>query len=254
MNAGAERARLRAEIEHGVERARGFAGWTFDVDAVHLGPPIPWDYAQLARDAAMRAERVLDLGTGGGERLAEIVDGLPCRVVATEEWEVNAPIAARRLRGRGADVARCSSLMLPFAAGSVDLVLDRHEALEPSEVARVLAPGGAVITQQCGPDDWPELREFFPRKTQFGDHFRLYREGFESGGLQVADAQWHDESVAFGSLADVVYLLIVTPWNIPDFDPLGEIDALAALERALRRDEGLVLTESRYLIRAHKPA
>jgi SAM-dependent methyltransferase len=246
------RERALAEIREARRRASNFSGWSFkDVRAKHLDPRIPWDYEALARERATNARAVLDLGTGGGEVLERVSDGLGCRATATEEWRVNAPIAARRLHGR-ADVVRASSLQLPFAGGSFDLVLDRHEALEPAEVGRVLAANGTVITQQVGPDSWPELRRFFPRKTHFGDHFGEYQRGFEAAGLNVSERCWHEERVAFGSLMDVVYMLLVAPWTIPDFDPERELDALLALEDACASTDGIVLTEHHYLIVAQR--
>ena len=102
MNANARRARTLAELQPYIDRARAFSGWTFDgLNVRRFGPPLPWDYELLAHDYACRARAVLDLGTGGGEVLARIVAGIGARVVATEEWHVNAPIAAGRLRPLG---------------------------------------------------------------------------------------------------------------------------------------------------------
>ena len=253
MISEARRQQALASAREGLARACDFSGWTFDVETKHLDAREPWSYAAIARERAAHAERVLDLGTGGGERLADIVSGLSCQVIATEEWHVNAPVAARRLRPLGVHVLHCSSLRLPLRGEIFDLVLDRHEALEPAEVARVLAPGGAVVTQQVGPDNWPELRRFFPRKTEFGDHYRSYQSGFVDAGLVVIDARWHEERVAFSSLADVCFMLVIAPWFIEDFDPEREIDELIALEDAHRTPDGIVLTEMRYIIVAVKP-
>ncbi len=254
MTDAARRAQALAAAREGLARARDFSGWVFNVDAKHIDDREPWDYAAVARGHASQARRLLDLGTGGGERLAAIVEGLRCRVVATEEWHVNAPVASHHLGPLGIDVLRCSSLELPLRDASFDLVLDRHEALEPAEVARVLAPGGLVITQQVGPDNWPELRSFFPRKTQFPDHYREYQQGFARAGLTVTEARWHEERVAFASLADIGFMLAVAPWFIEDFDSEREVDELIALEDAHRTADGIVLTEMRYLIVAGKPA
>jgi SAM-dependent methyltransferase len=254
MTADDRRSRILAQLQPYIERARAFSGWNFaDVNIRHLGPPIPWDYEALARDRARSASHVLDLGTDGGEVLARVVPGIAARIVATEEWHVNAPIAAKRLRPFGTSVLRADSLRLPLRAASFDLVTDRHEALDPAEAARVLAPGGTIITQQCGPDDWPELRRFFSRKTRFEDHFAGYQHGFAAAGLTVETARWHEEPVAFSDLGDVVYMLLVAPWCIPNFDPAADIAPLLALEDALRTSDGIVLTEHRYLIVAHKP-
>ena len=61
-----------------------------------------------------------------------------------------------------------------------------------------------------------------------------------------------DGQVAFGSLGDLVYMLLLAPWWLPDFRPERDVDALAALEDALRTDDGIVVTESRYLLVAEK--
>ena len=255
MSTAARRAETLAALQPYIERARGFSGWTHDRLAVrHLDPGPPWDYEALAREAVSAAGRVLDLGTGGGELLSRVVAGTAARFVATEEWVVNAPVARDRLASMGVDVIRCDSLRLPLRDAAFDLVLDRHEALEPAEVARVLHPGGRVITQQVGADNWPELRAFFPRRTRFADHFSGYQRGFADAGLVVDDARWHEGRVAFGGLGDIVYMLLVAPWEVPAFDPVADLDALLALDDALRTDQGIVLTETEYIIRAHRPA
>jgi len=194
------------------------------------------------------------MGTGGDEVLARLSAGIPSRFVATEERVRNAPVAHRLLAPLGIDVVRAQSLSLPFRDGTFDLVLNRHEELDPAEVARVLAPGGTVLTQQVGPYNWPELDEFFPRRHDFGDLFARYRDGFETAGLAVVAAWQHRERVAFGSLGDIVYMLLVAPWDIPGFDPEADIEALLAFEDACGTPDGIVLTESRFLIEARKPS
>lgn len=248
------RARTLAALEPHIERARSFSGWSFsDVNFRYLDSPAPWDYEALARDYAQRARSLVDLGTGGGEVLSRVISGVGARVIATEEWHVNAPIAAHRLRPLGAQVVRADSLRLPFVSESFDLVLDRHEALTPADAARVVAPGGTIITQQCGPDDWPELGPFL-EKVKFEDHFAAYQQGFAEAGLTVSDALWHERRVVFATLGDLVYMILVAPWSFPHFDPAVDIDALLAIEDALGTPSGIAVTEIRYLLVAHKPA
>ena len=246
----AARARLRPLVE----QARSFSGWSDYPRSRRLGPPPSWSYEERARDLLRTARSVVDLGTGGGERFGDYLGAYPGRAVATEEWAVNAPIAAARLHPLGVEVVRCQSLRLPFAAESFDLVLDRHEELAPKEVARVLAPGGRVLTQQVSPDHWRELLRFFPRATVgMGDLFGEYRDGFASAGLEIVDARTHTVDAAYRRLEDFVYMLCITPWTIPDFEPLGsDLEALLALERELTTTDGLVLTDARFLIEARK--
>lgn len=238
-----------------VARARAFTGWSFaDVDVRPLAPPPPWDYELRARELALTAKAILDIGTGGGDVLARIIKGLSTTVIATEGWAPNVPVARRRLTPLGAAVVHTAGLDLPFGDATFDLVLDRHEALSPGEVARTLAPGGRILTQQVGSDDWPELAEFFPERADFGDHFSAYGRGFAAAGLEITDTRRHYRRVAFATLGDLVFMLLVSPWLLPDLDPERDIGRLLALEACRRAPEGIVLTESRYLIEAHKPS
>src|SRR5688572_8214886 len=161
--------RLR-ELRPYAEQAQRLEGWVFAHLPRPLGDPPPWDYEARARALAAQAGTLLDLGTGGGEVLSRVLAGYTGRAVATEEWVRNAPIAARRLQAAGARVVRADSYHLPFDAAGFELVLNRHEALRPAEVARVLAPGGTVLTQQIHPDWHAELRDAFPRMTRFEQH------------------------------------------------------------------------------------
>ena len=91
-----------------------------------------------ARELIGPAHSVLDIGTGGGERFERYCSDYAGYAAATEAWPPNAPVASARLRARGIDVVLCDDESLPFAAESFDLVLNRHAALTPADVARVL--------------------------------------------------------------------------------------------------------------------
>jgi len=256
-------ARTLLELRPYIERARTFSGWSLPGSGRIDAPP-PWDYDAIARDHASRASRVLDLGTGGGEVLSRIAEGVATRFVATEEWHVNAPVARDRLAPLGVPVVRAQSEQqrdelvrerkgpLPFRDGAFDLVLSRHEGVMPAEIDRLLRPGGLFLTQQVARGQWEELRAFFPRMTVWPDHFSGYRREFEEMGYTVTGEE-HRWRVAYAGLGDLVYTLLVCSWEIPGFDPVAEIESLLAVEDATRSDAGIVLTLSRYLMTARKP-
>ncbi len=193
------------------------------------------------------------MGTGGGELLAGLRESLPEKVVATEEWDINAPVAHQRLSPLGVDVVWCASLLLPFSEGSFELVINRHEAFDPAEVARVLTSGGLFLTQQVGLHNNHELRAFFPRMNDSDDNFAQYSQEFRALGFEV-ECKDHDFKVAYASLGDFVYLLCVTPWTIPGFDVERDLEALLAFEADRLTEDGIVVTECRFLLTARKPA
>jgi SAM-dependent methyltransferase len=243
-----------ARLRPWVERARTFSGWDFSMLRTRPLDAPAWDYARVVAGAARGRRSAVDLGTGGGERLARMRDALPPRLVATETWHVNAPIAYRALRPLGVDVVRAWSEdgALPFRDASFDLVIDRHEALDPAEVARVLEPGGTLVTQQVSAHHFQELRPHFPRKAVWPDHLAQYGSAFRSLGFDVETAH-QDVRVAYPTLGEVVYMIAVAPWDIADFDLERDLDALLALEAECTTAEGMVLTECYYRLTATKP-
>jgi SAM-dependent methyltransferase len=250
-----ERGIALASLAPYIERARTFTGWDFaGVGIRELDGPLPWDYEAEARALATNAARVLDVGTGGGEVVSRIAEGLDARLVAAEEWRPNARVAANRLRPLGIDVVHCRTDVhdLPFRDDSFDLVLSRHEAIRLDEIDRILAPGGQLLTQQCAPENWSALRPFVPRMTRFPDHYHEYPAALWAMGYE-AHMQRFDFRTAFATLGDLVFMLLVTPWTIPEFDPDADLEALLLAEAALSTPDGIVLDEGRYLLSARKP-
>jgi SAM-dependent methyltransferase len=242
-----------AELRPYVERARSFSGWDHSgVRMKVLGSGLPWSYEARAREYASSARRVLDLGTGGGERFSEISSALGAQFVASEAWGVNARVAYERLRPLGISLVWAASERPPFGSGAFDLVLSRHEAINPGEVDRMLMAGGRILTQQVTPDNWPELRQYFPRKTVFEPHDETYAAEFRALGykLRVESCEY---KVAFETLGDLVFMLLTAPWEIPEFDVEADIDALLALDRDCATADGIVVSEGRYLLDARKP-
>ena len=120
---------LEKELNQYARIATKLEGWELEFQPEELGPGPPWSFERRARELATGCGMLLDLGTGGGEVLSRVLDGLNCNAFATEEWHVNAPVAARRL-GNSTSVVRACSMRLPFSQKTFDLVLSRHAAID----------------------------------------------------------------------------------------------------------------------------
>jgi SAM-dependent methyltransferase len=134
-----------------------FEGWDFGVFQGRFVEAEPsWEFSKLLRTVIQRSSSMLDLGTGGGEFLSSLAP-LPPQTVATEAYEPNVPIARRRLAPLGVrvfDTTESGDEPLPFADGTFDLVVSRHESYVPSEVRRVLASGGRSSPSRSAAGTW----------------------------------------------------------------------------------------------------
>ena len=91
------------------------------------------------------ASAVLDIDTGGGERLSELQSHWPKLVIATENYPPNVGLSAARLVPLDAHVVDVPSgdyELMPFAGGAFDLILNRYSAFNPPELAHTLKHNG----------------------------------------------------------------------------------------------------------------
>jgi hypothetical protein len=88
--------------------------------------------------------------------------------------------------------------------------------------------------------------------SDHGPLFELYQEGLRESGLMIVRAEKHESHEAYRSLGDIVCLLTVAPWTVPDFDVEKDFDALLDLEHGLLRQDQIILTHSRFIIEDRK--
>ncbi len=252
----------RASAASGWERRHretSMKGWDFArLDGRMSAEDPPWDFEAIC--AAAMADRdgpVLDLGTGGGERLAELGEALgsrrPARVTATEGWAPNLAVARRRLAPLGIEVVPYDSQTqprMPFPDRALSLVMARHESYDPAEIARILAPGGVFLTQQVDGRDCPELSTWFGRPPEYPQvRLEPFREALAAGGLVIGrSAHWQGAMVLEDVDALVEYLALV-PWAVPGFQVADHVPTLQRLQDGAP----IRLTLRRFWIEARRP-
>lgn len=242
------------------EERAPFTGWDFShISARAIEDEPPWSYDDLARDAMRGRQSVLDLGTGGGEVLSRLRDAYPPHVVATEAYAPNVGVARDRLAPLGVTVvpyvADEVNAPIPFAAESFDVILSRHEAYDPREIARVLTPGGVFLTQQVDGDSLAELQAWFGMRPQWPDvRLAALRAPLEQSGLVIEEAREWRGVMTFTDVGAIVYLLRAIPWEVPGFSVERHRDALLRLDDELQRRGGrLRFAIGRFVLRARKP-
>jgi SAM-dependent methyltransferase len=241
------------------EEAQPFNGWDFShLRRRYSEDKPPWSYEDLAREVLRRARSAVDLGTGGGEVLATLADTFPGRMVATEAYPPNWAVARDRLGPAGASVVAYAAdevaSVLPFRDASFDAVLDRHEAYDAREVARVLTPGGVFLTQQVDGRSHADLLAWFGTEPHWPD-VRVDRLAADlvRAGLDIELARSWRGTISFLDVGALVYYLKAIPWEVPDFSVGRFTPELLGLQRRLDETGVLRFDEGRFVIRARKP-
>ncbi len=226
--------------------------------------PLPWDYrAEVTRYAA-EARSLLDMGTGGGEWLANLTPHPPY-TVATEGWPPNVPVAARRLRQVGIAVVQDegsadnaaenpSRGRLPFRDGAFTLVINKHEAFLAAEVSRVLAPGGAFVSQQVDTHTYDGLYHVLglPVPEQPASWLPLAERQLREAGLTVHRAVAGEQMDRLADVAAIIYYLRLVSWAVPEFT----VERFAGRLRELHDTPAawpVTVRQRRFLVVATKP-
>lgn len=145
---------------------------------------------------------------------------------------------------------------MPFPDQRFDLVLNRHEAYHPEEVARVLRPGGCFLTQQVGGDELGEVRRAL-RHPPSAPHvtYRAFTAALEEAGLVVLDGAECVDHYAFDDVAVLVAYLQQVPWDAPaDFTVDRYAHALLDLHaQGPAAGRPLLATRKRFWLLARTP-
>lgn len=241
------------------EQQQPFTGWDFSyLDGRMMEEQAPWSYTSRAAELMRQASSVVDMGTGGGERLLKLHEFWPSRVVATEDYPPNFRLATERLSPFGVrvvDVQLTDVDPMPFLNGEFELVLNRHSGLNAREVARILAPGGTFLTQQIHGLWADDLMAVFDAKPQWPDSTPdKYVPQLKAAGLTVVNTQEWSGRLSFTDVGAIVYYLKAVPWLVPGFSVETHSEYLINLQHRLESVEGLSFTTRKYLIEAHKEA
>ena len=239
------------------EEGQPFIGWDFSyLEGRMLEDQPDWSYSARAAELMRPSSSVLDLDTGGGERFLELREYWPQKVVATEHYPPNYKLATERLSPFGAkviDIQLSDFGFMPFEDGEFDLVLNRHAAFNPAEVARVLTFGGKFLTQQVHGLSTVDLLTAFDAKPQWPDATpEKYLPPLKAAGLEIVNQQDWSGKLSFTDVGAIVYYLKAIPWLVPGFSVESHLKYLLNLQNQLEDKGSLTFTARKYLIEARK--
>jgi len=237
------------------EENASFSGWDFSrLDGRMSVEDLPWDYREWINRYRKPEDKLLDMGTGGGEFLMSLHHPY-MNTTVTEAWPPNIALCQSTLSPLGITVLPAPAVhsydALPSEDHSFDIVLCRHEEYNISEVKRILKPGGMFITQQVGGTNNAVLsRRFSPAYRSLMPDFNLENEAakFREAGFEIV---FQDEFFAVSEFFDVgaiVYFAKIIEWEFPDFSVEKYLDVLYELQEEIAAKGSVESSEHRFLL------
>ncbi len=208
----------QAELKQIVDANGELDGWNFS--RVRAGrDPVQWDYVDVVRQYIKPSDRVLDIGTGGGEIFFSLAPYFG-EGVGIDQNPAMIETARRNLAALAVDTISLMEMDgsdLRLDANEFDVVLLRHLRVYASEIVRVLRPGGYFIAQMVGQrSSLNILKAFGWQPSSFGaDWWQTVSdlaEQFALLGCQVITQAEYDVPCWFQDLESFMFWLMSVPW------------------------------------------
>jgi SAM-dependent methyltransferase len=240
-------------------------GWDFSSTRTDRDPVL-WDYEEVVLRYLRPTSRVLDIGTGGGEKFNRFVPHTGVSVAIDHSRKMIA--AARETLqpfAHNTSLALMDSRALAFVDGWFDLVLDRHAGSDAGQVARVLRSGGIFITQQVGGRnmqavfdafDWGSNGAFWEAEsrrrgeTPAGVDYLI--DGFQRAGCRILARAEYDVPWYIQDVESLIFCL-KAPFFPESFDPDRHLVGTNRLLTQHSTPRGIRLNEHRELLIVAKP-
>jgi len=229
------------ELLAGVKTRRG---WDFSNMNV-LRQPVPWEYQDVVRRYLRSSDTVLDVGTGGGQRLRDLAGSFGHGVGIDADPEMvrlaNENSAAGNLG------FRVCSERLESVPETFDVIIDRHAPFDLSAVAAHLKPGGYFITQQVGE------RNMACVKAALGQPVSppvIRQQAIAVSGLRPLAFMEYDVEYVVRDIESLVFWLNALDLGHADVDGQAALASAVILNRILAGnvdERGFVTNEHRYL-------
>jgi len=238
------------------EEVAAFQGWDFShLDGRMTEETLPWDYRKLIQKHIRPENRLLDIGTGGGEFLLSLNHPRQ-RTCVTEAYPPNVNLCIERLAPLGITVRQMSDdKLIPYNDEEFDIVLNRHESFDAHEVFRILKPNGVFITQQIGGENNRHLSElliddFSPSFEQHNleKNYSL----LNTAGFAITYSGEFYPKLQFSDIGAIVYFAKILEWEFPGFSVKRCFDILLGLQRSLEEQTFIESRGHRFYLVAKK--
>ena len=225
-------------------------GWDFSRMRTSSPPP-PWEYPEVVKRYLKLSNKVLDIGTGGGERFTELAPYFKSGIGIDVD-----PAMIKTANENSANLANLSFVLsdenIKELPRDFNVVLNRHAPFNLKAVKNHLVEGGYFITQQVGEQNMLNIKRALdlPILQPPIDSIMI-----SANGLKTVDVREYDIEYIVKDIESLVFWLNALDMLHADIEGTIALKDVGVLNRVLKgnvTDRGFVTNEHRYLAIAQR--
>lgn len=231
-------------------------GWDFSKMKYELVDNSEFIYLDEVNNNVNKNTILLDIGTGGGEKLINNISNDCLLKIGTDFSDEMIKASKRNIGDReNIKVLKMNSDQILFPDGFFDVVCARHTPFNANEIYRVMKVQGKFFSEQVDEDDCIELKEMFERGQGYNEKIKLINKTKEEMKKEkFSDVKFFDiiQYEYYETEEDLLFLLNNTP-IIPDFGKIEEdIEKFNKYVENNKSDKGILLKRKLFGIKAIK--
>ena len=144
--------------------------WDFSMFQIETEDLTNFDMYEILKSITNKNSKILDLGTGGGEKVLEKFPD--CEILGTDfskEMIKTANENLKKSEKKNVTFRIMDNLNMDVEDEYFDVVVARNTVTDPKQIYKALKPGGYLLIHGVDKDDCHELKRIFGRGQSFYD-------------------------------------------------------------------------------------
>jgi len=146
--------------------------WSFDEFEIESEKLTNWDLYEILRKVTDENSKILDLGTGGGEKVLSRFPEYAKEILGTDYSSAMIETANKNLKESGrsnVSFRLMNNLAMDVLDDYYDVVVARNTITDPKQIFKALKSGGYLLMRGVDKDDCHELKRIFGRGQGYHD-------------------------------------------------------------------------------------
>lgn len=175
-----------------------------------------WDMYKILNEKAKENDYILDLGTGGGEKVSQYFPNVK-KIIGTDISSEMIKTANKNLKNSNRsniEFKVMDNLNINFQDNLFDIVVARHTCIEPKQIYKVLKDGGLLLVRGVDKLDCWELKKLYGRGQAYNNEQPISKIDYENileAGFRNAELIPIHIKEYYEIREDLIALLLKTP-------------------------------------------